>query len=128
MIAYFTEYTSLDNGRKPLLYTYPYWAQAVNFDPSFTQYPLWIASYQTTPYIPTPWTTFSLWRNTGGGGKLPNGAPVDTDLAVDLSLWLPAPVAVPPPTPVITAPTVVTTQPNFFQKILNFILNFFKSL
>jgi GH25 family lysozyme M1 (1,4-beta-N-acetylmuramidase) len=108
MIAYFNEYTSLDNGRKPLLYTYPYWASAINFDQQFTQYPLWIASYQASPAIPHPWTDWVMWQNSGGSQHLPNGGvPVDTDVAKDLSLWTPtvAPVIVAPPAPVVVAPT-----------------------
>lgn len=101
MMAYFQEYTRLDGGRKPLLYTYPYWAEAIKFDQSFTQYPLWIASYAATPSIPAPFTDWALWQNTGGTEKLPNGIPVDTDFAKDLSLWDAQTVAqVPDQTPV----------------------------
>ena len=49
MITYFQEYTRLDNGRKPLIYTYPNWAQTIRLNPSLAQYPLWIASYENTP-------------------------------------------------------------------------------
>ena len=108
MIAYFTEYTRLDNGRKPFLYTYPYWAAAVKFDPFFAQFPLWIASYQATPSIPHPWTDWTMWQTTGGGGKLPNGAPVDTDVVKDLSIWNPPSVDAPP---VVDVPVVVAPSP-----------------
>jgi lysozyme len=103
MLAYLTEYTRLDNGRKPLVYTYPYWAAAVKFDQQFAQYPLWIASYQATPAIPHPWTDWVMWQTTGGGGHLPGGAPVDTDVAKDLSLWDPPADPAAPPDPVIVA-------------------------
>lgn len=83
---YLKEYERL-SGRKPLIYTYPYWAAAVNLPQEFAEYSLWIASYEKTPRIPKPWADWVIWQNTGGGGKLPNGAPVDTNLAKDLSLW-----------------------------------------
>jgi lysozyme len=86
MLQYLQEYERLA-GKKPVVYTYPYWASAVKFSQDFAQYQLWIASYVPTPVIPHPWTDWVMWQNTGGGGKLPNGAPVDTDLCRDLSLW-----------------------------------------
>ena len=112
MMTYFQTYTQLDNGRKPLIYTYPYWAQAINFDPSFTQYGLWIASYQASPLIPKPWTDWVMWQTSGGSGHLPSGVPVDTDVTKDLSLWdPPAPVVVTPPDPVVVTPPPVVVAP-----------------
>jgi len=110
MMAYFQEYTRLGNGRKPLLYTYPYWCEAINLDPSFIQYPLWIASYQSTPAVPKPFTDWTLWQASGGTEKLPNGVPVDIDYAKDLSLWNTVPVTQQPPEPVQTT-VVPDTQP-----------------
>jgi lysozyme len=86
MLAYLIEYTRL-SGKKPLLYTYPYFIAAVNPSVDFAQYKLWIASYQSTPTIPRPWQDWSIWQTSGGGGKLPGGAPVDTDVCKDLSIW-----------------------------------------
>lgn len=85
-LTYLEEYTRL-NGKVPVLYSYPYFIKAIKPPQDFANYPLWIASYQNTPAIPAPWTDWVMWQNTGGGGKLPNGAPVDTDLVKDLSLW-----------------------------------------
>jgi len=142
MIAYFTEYTRLDNGRKPLIYTYPYWSDAVKFDPFFAQFPLWIASYQATPFIPHPWTDWTMWQTTAGGGHLPNGAPVDTDVIKDLSLWDSPQTVIPPSPPDVsaaTAPPVIFTPPpnspappptdplvNLFTNIKNSISNLIK--
>jgi lysozyme len=110
-LAYLETYTSL-LGKKPLIYTYPFFASAVKFTSDFAQYPLWIASYEPTPAIPSPWTSWVLWQTTGGGGKLTNGAPVDTDVALDLSLWNVAPAAVSAPAiPSITTPPVVVPAP-----------------
>lgn len=137
MLTYLQTYTQLDNGRKPLVYTYPYWAAAVKFDDQFAQYPLWIASYQATPSIPHPWTDYVMWQTTGGGGHLPNGAPVDTDVTKDLSLWVsPAPAVVvepapvPPPAPVVIPPVPVPVPPapaaSPWSTVLSGLLNWFK--
>jgi lysozyme len=104
-LAYLAEYTQL-SGKKPILYSYPYFLNAINPPSDFAQYPLWIASYVPTPVIPKPFTDWVCWQTTGGGGKLPNGAPVDTDVVKDFSLWgvsTPQMVAVSVPT-VNTAP------------------------
>lgn len=115
LLAYLTEYQRLDNGRVPVIYTYPYWAEAVNLDSRFTQYPLWIASYATsTPAIPSAWSSvgWTLWQNSGGSEKLPNGVPVDTDVAKDLSLWNVASVADPlSPVEVAPMPAVAVVTP-----------------
>lgn len=93
-------------GITPVVYTYPYFAEAIKLPASFAQqYQLWIASYEPTPAVPSPWSSWVLWQDTGGTGPnahhLPNGCAVDTDKAIDLSLWdVPAPASVaPPPTP-----------------------------
>ena len=116
-VAYLQAYQSL-TGITPLVYTYPDFARQVNLPAAVGNYPLWIASYEPTPNIPKPWTDWAIWQTTGGGGKLPNGAPVDTDVARDLSLWqaaapvAPAPVFVPPAMPVeIPAPVAPPPAP-----------------
>lgn len=118
MLAYLAEYTRLGGGKKPLVYTYPYWAATINFSPEFAQYDLWIASYEPKPAIPKPWTDWVLWQYSGGGIHLPNGAPVDGDYAKDLSLWdavvpTPDPQPVPDPTatPITPAPSPPTPVP-----------------
>lgn len=124
-LAYLTEYERLTN-QKMVIYTYPYFAQALKLDPAFAQYPLWIASYEPSPAIPHPWVDWVLWQyGSGGNYKLPNGVPVDVDYAKDLSLWssMPTPpvvapvvnhqpdppIVVPPPPPVPPAPVPVPT-------------------
>jgi len=111
LLQYLATYEQL-SGRKPIIYTYPYWAQAVNFTEEFAQYPLWIASYENTPRIPKPWNDWVLWQNTGGGGHLPNSAPVDTNLARDLSLWgvSAAPQSQEPPVPEVSTTNTTTTD------------------
>lgn len=150
MLAYLQEYESL-SGRKPIIYTYPNWAANVGFYQQFIQYLLWIASYEASPAIPSPWRTWVLWQNTGGGGHLPTtGVPVDTDLAEDLSLWnsvlppiqLPVPVPTPAPIPTPVVPTPIVVSPpappvvpdildnpqidGFLTRFFGAIMNFFK--
>lgn len=106
--TYLQAYESI-TGIRPVVYTYPYFAHSIKLPDSFGQtYKLWIASYTNTPAIPKPWTDWVLWQNSGGTQKLPNGVPVDTDYAKDLSLWdaLPAPVVVAPPVIVPDPPPV----------------------
>lgn len=117
-LAYLQEYQRL-SGQTMVVYTYPYFAQALQLDPAFAQYPLWIASYEPSPAVPHPWTDWVLWQyGSGGNYKLPNGVPVDVDYAKDLSLWntLPTPPVVAPvvnhlPDPPLDPPVVVTPTP-----------------
>jgi lysozyme len=132
-------------GITPVVYTYPYFAKAIQLPASFAQqYQLWIASYEPTPAIPAPWNNWVLWQDSGGTQKLPSGIPVDTDKAVDLSLWnvqAPVPVAPAPPPdpapPVITDPDPVEPAPepavpvpapsnNVLQTVIGFLTGFFK--
>lgn len=100
-LKYLQEYEKL-SGKKIPIYTYPNFMQTIGNPESFKDYPLWIASYQAnTPYLPKPWDSYVLWQNGGGTAKLPNGAAVDTDLALNLDLWgvSTAPVLVDPSIP-----------------------------
>jgi hypothetical protein len=100
------------SGTRPVVYTYPYFAHAINLPASFGQkYKLWIASYQATPAVPAPWTDWVLWQDSGGTQKLPNGVPVDTDKAKDLSLWDTSPAAPPPDPPPEPAPQPLPPTP-----------------
>ena len=108
-IDYLEAYEAL-SGIRPIVYTYPYFAQAIKLPDWFGEkYKLWIASYQAgTPFIPHPWTDWVMWQDSGGTGPnaqhLPNGAPVDGDKMKDLAdLWpaeAPAPEPDPAPAPV----------------------------
>lgn len=105
-VEYLEAYEQL-SGIRPIVYTYPYFAKAINLPDWFGQkYKLWIASYQAGhPFIPRPWTDWVLWQYSGGTGPeaqyLPGGVPVDGDRAKDLSLWdVAEPAAPPPPEPI----------------------------
>lgn len=79
-------------GKEPVLYTYPYWWKAVSkVDVSWASlYPLWIASYPSSPgwpkdgqrpVVPAPWPTWMFWQFDGNKGlKLPNGVDCDFDV------------------------------------------------
>ena len=109
-ITYLEAYEAA-TGVRPVVYTYPNFAQSIHLPPDFGQkYLLWIASYTSSPAIPAPWTDWVMWQNSGGTQHLPNGVAVDTDYAKDLSLWdvqAPAPVA-PAPAPDPTPPVPVS--------------------
>lgn len=127
------------SGQRPIVYTYPNFAETVKLPASFAQtYKLWIASYETTPTIPAPWSNYAIWQNSGGSWKLPNGVPCDTDLVPDLSLWnigikdppeTPPPTISPPPIAVITVPTVPakpsTPSVSIWQTITNVLVRLF---
>jgi len=73
-------------GRKPMIYTYPYFASKL-FRPALAScewvadYPLWIASYAANPIVPKPWSTWTVWQSDGNGGKkMPNGIDADFDV------------------------------------------------
>lgn len=86
---YLAEYSRLD-GRPMVLYSYPYFLQACDFNPGeeAVNHPLWIASYTESPLIPHPWLDYAIWQDAGGTKlRLPNGIPIDTDQAKDLSLF-----------------------------------------
>lgn len=145
-LTYLQEYERL-SGQKMVVYTYPYFAQALKLPADFAQYPLWIASYTTNPTIPHPWTDWVLWQNSGGTQHLPNGVPVDGDYAKDLSLWnviAPTPVVEPipdhqpdppvAPTPVVPAPVApvpvvqpAPSSPGILVTIWNMFGNFWKN-
>lgn len=86
-LAYLEEYQTL-SGIRPLIYTYPNYAQCLKLTEDFAAYRLWIASYEPTPSIPYPWNDYVMWQTSGGTAeKLLNGMAVDTNVAKDLSLW-----------------------------------------
>ena len=151
-LEYLAAYSAL-SGRPMIIYTYPNFAQNIKYTVGYAQYPLWIASYAATPTIPAPWADWVLWQISGGTGPdaahLPNGTPVDADVAKDLSLWQsfatnvssnspvndPNPASVtndpnPVPDPTIPAPVPASPAPinaNFFTAIGGIISKLFSS-
>jgi lysozyme len=78
-LAYLQEYEQL-SGKRPMIYTFPwFWKAVAKVDVSaFADYRLWLARYKA-PAAGTlaPWTSPTFWQYSDGGGRLPNGAPVD---------------------------------------------------
>lgn len=58
-------------GKKPIIYTGPYfWADNVA-STDFGDYPLWIADYgPACPLVPPGWTNWTMWQYSDGGGAL----------------------------------------------------------
>lgn len=77
--------------RPPVLYTYPdFWSHLGGAaEPAFARYPLCMASYphparwpleaEPAPHV-GPWERATFWQFTGGGMRLPGGAPVDYEV------------------------------------------------
>ena len=53
-------------GRTPILYSYPdFWSSAMASTPALGRYPLWQATYSSTPPTPfTGWKAWTLWQYT----------------------------------------------------------------
>jgi MYXO-CTERM domain-containing protein len=69
-------------GLTTIIYTYPsFWAGLGN-PGQFGVYPLWMASYQTCPDIPAPWTAWLFQQNsaTGSTPGIPCSGGCDTDV------------------------------------------------
>jgi len=66
-------------GRRCILYTGKYWANSYLSD-DFSGHPLWLASYNPEPHMPTGWQTWAIWQysETGTVPGVPN--PDNTDL------------------------------------------------
>jgi lysozyme len=74
-------------GRTPLLYTYPVFHHALARGADLARlaglFDLWAAEYQlASPVVLPPWKRCLFWQRSGGGGRLPWGAPVDEDVFV----------------------------------------------
>lgn len=55
-------------GRTPIIYTSPYFAEALRLHSGFEKYPLWIAHYGTkAPLVPYPWKNWTFWQQTDRG-------------------------------------------------------------
>jgi GH25 family lysozyme M1 (1,4-beta-N-acetylmuramidase) len=67
-------------GRTPIIYTGPsFWTNDIA-NPSFPEYPLWIANYGVTcPETPSTWDTWAFWQYTDSGTTDGVDGPVDTN-------------------------------------------------
>lgn len=58
-------------GRKPMIYTGPYFWQDHVSSTAYGAYPLWIADYGVSaPKLPAPWGAFKIWQYSDSGGSL----------------------------------------------------------
>ena len=58
-------------GRRPMIYTGPYFWQDHVASVAFGAYPLWIAGYGvSSPQLPAPWSAFKIWQYSDSGGAL----------------------------------------------------------
>jgi lysozyme len=111
---FLTTLTSL-TGRKPIIYTYPYfWQHSMANTAAFTGYPLWIASYSGSP-TSLVWPTWTFWQYSatstvaGISGQVDmdtfNGTPAQLAQLANVAVPAP-PVPLPrvrPVKPVVTA-------------------------
>lgn len=64
-------------GRTPIIYTNQSTGDSYLNDARFAKYPLWVASYASSPKIPSTWTDWTLWQYSESGNI--NGTAVDED-------------------------------------------------
>jgi GH25 family lysozyme M1 (1,4-beta-N-acetylmuramidase) len=58
-------------GRKPMIYTGPYFWQGSVASLAYGSYPLWVADYGVSkPQVPAPWTTYKIWQYSDSNGTL----------------------------------------------------------
>jgi len=81
-LAYLVEYSRLQ-GRPMGLYADRWFLECLQPSAEFAAYPLWLAEYGPKVDPVGPWAGWSAWQTSGGGGRLPSGAPVDTDEIAD---------------------------------------------
>jgi len=58
-------------GRKPMIYTGPYFWQDNVKSLAYGGYPLWVADYGVSkPQVPAPWNNYKIWQYSDSGGAL----------------------------------------------------------
>ncbi len=56
-------------GKRPIIYTGPYFIEALALPPSFDKYLLWVAHYGAKcPLVPLPWKNWTFWQYTDANG------------------------------------------------------------
>ena len=56
------------DGRKPIIYTAKYyWKDHVTASSDWAKYDLWLASYDSKPYLPTSWSNWKFWQYSESG-------------------------------------------------------------
>ncbi|GAC1547115.1 MAG: hypothetical protein NVS3B10_11000 [Polyangiales bacterium] len=58
-------------GRKPMIYTGPYFWQNNVASLAYGGYPLWVADYGVSnPQVPAPWSNYKIWQYSDSNGTL----------------------------------------------------------
>jgi GH25 family lysozyme M1 (1,4-beta-N-acetylmuramidase) len=58
-------------GRKPMIYTGPYFWQGSVASLAYGSYPLWVADYGVSkPQVPAPWKNYAIWQYSDSNGTL----------------------------------------------------------
>lgn len=67
--------------KTPIIYTGPYFAQALALDSKFSRFPLWAAQYGVKcPVVPAPWTNWTFWQTSESGSVPGISGLCDTDV------------------------------------------------
>lgn len=80
--AYLEHYEKLQ-GYPMIVYGDPWFLKNLKPPPEWARNPLWEAAYDLEAPAIYPWAGWTIRQTSGGGGRLPNGCPVDTDVIVD---------------------------------------------
>ncbi|MBI3072271.1 MAG: hypothetical protein HYY84_09155 [Deltaproteobacteria bacterium] len=72
------EYVESETGVRPIVYTANFMSSVMGSN--FSAYPLWVANYTTQcPLMPTGWTNWVIWQNSGSGSVPGVTGNCDTD-------------------------------------------------
>lgn len=62
------QHVEQSTGVIPIIYTGPYFADALKLDSRFGRYPLWVAHYGVScPLVPSPWVNWTFWQTSESG-------------------------------------------------------------
>lgn len=77
-ITHWLNVVEKQTGRRPIIYTYPSFWDRIGNPKLFSDYPLWIAHYDTnTPWVPGGWDGWTFWQYTDRGSVSGIGGGVD---------------------------------------------------
>jgi GH25 family lysozyme M1 (1,4-beta-N-acetylmuramidase) len=79
---YLVAYEALQ-GCPMMVYGDPWFLKHLAPPAQWARYPLWEAAYGSSVPAVGPWAGWCARQSSGGGGRLPGGAPVDTDVIAD---------------------------------------------
>jgi lysozyme len=77
---FFLQQLEVLSNKIPIIYTTPYFGDALILPQNFNKYPLWVAHYGVSrPMIPGPWVKFDFWQYSQTG-HIPSMSPVDLNV------------------------------------------------